>query len=309
LAKPRSSMNETVNGVTLPSYRGDAVNGPGFTAAERIPDPRRLLDAHRQAQVTIELLQAYAAASYADLPAIHGSVGLTEAPRPVSMFTSHEALLLNYEQALTRFDEASESWWATSGHMLWIGDRTRAPDGAHVEFARGVSNPIGLKCGPSLGPDELLRLIDRLDPDNRPGRLVLIGRFGAGKIEAHLPALMRATRSEGRNVVWSSDPMHGNTRAVGAHKTRMVQDIVAELASFFDIAGAQGVHAGGVHLEMTGSDVTECLGGSVHIGEDDLPRRYLTHCDPRLNRDQALNVASAVAALLDRTKLVQRDAA
>ena len=300
-AKPRSSMNETVGGVALPSYRGDAVNGPAFKAADRIPDPRRLLDAHRQAQVTIELLQAYAAASYADLPQIHASVGLSEPPRPVAMFTSHEALLLNYEQALTRFDEASDSWWATSGHMLWIGDRTRQPDGAHVEFARGVANPVGLKCGPSLAPDELLRLMDILDPDNRPGRLVLIGRFGAAKIGAHLPVLMRATRIAGRNVVWSSDPMHGNTRSVGQIKTRFVRDIVAELASFFEIARAEGIHAGGVHLEMTGSDVTECLEGGTNVAEEDLQRRYLTHCDPRLNGDQALDVAAAVAGLLGAT--------
>jgi 3-deoxy-7-phosphoheptulonate synthase len=302
-AKPRSSMTETVGDVTLPSYRGDAVNGPAFTAADRIPDPRRLLDAHRQAQVTIELLQAYAAASYADLPEIHASVGLKQPPRPVAMFTSHEALLLNYEQALTRFDKASESWWATSGHMLWIGDRTRQPDGAHVEFARGVANPVGIKCGPGLEADELLRLIERLDPDNRPGRLVLIGRFGAAKIGAHLPALMRATRSAGRHVVWSSDPMHGNTRSVGAVKTRLVRDIVAELTTFFDIARAEAVHPGGVHLEMTGSDVTECLGGGANVAEEDLQRRYLTHCDPRLNRDQALNVASEVAELLKATEL------
>ena len=307
-AKPRSSMTETMNGVTLPSYRGDAVNGPAFTAADRIPDPRRLLDAHRQAQVTIELLHAYAAASYADLPEIHAAVGLRQPPRPVAMFTSHEALLLNYEQALTRFDKASESWWGTSGHMLWIGDRTRQLDGAHVEFARGVANPIGIKCGPSMEPDELLRLVERLDPDNRPGRLVLIGRFGAAKIGAHLPALMRATRNSGRNTVWSSDPMHGNTRSVGAVKTRLVRDIVAELSTFFDIARAEGIHPGGVHLEMTGSDVTECLGGGANLAEEDLQRRYLTHCDPRLNRDQALDVAAAVAELL-KTPQRRSDAA
>jgi len=308
-AKPRSSLDETAGGVTLPSYRGDAVNGPDFTAADRIPDPRRLLDAHRQAQVTIELLHAYAAASYADLPEIHASVGLREPPRPVAMFTSHEALLLPYEQALTRFDKASESWWATSGHMLWIGDRTRQPDGAHVEFARGVANPVGLKCGPSLGPDALLRLIDILDPDNRPGRLVLIGRFGASRIGAHLPALMQATRRAGRKVVWSIDPMHGNTRSVGAIKTRLVADIVAEIGGFFEIAEAEGVHAGGVHLEMTGSEVTECLGGSVNLSEADLGHRYLTHCDPRLNRTQAIDVAAAVARMVSGKVAARSDAA
>ena len=193
-AKPRSAMIETVDGTALHSYRGDAVNGPAFTAAARAPDPKRLLDAHRQAQVTIELLHAYASASYADLPAVHRDVGLREPPRPVSMFTSHEALLLNYEQALTRYDEPSESWWATSGHMIWIGDRTRQLDGAHVEFARGVSNPVGLKCGPSLSADDLLRLIDRVDPGNKLGRLVLIGRFGAANVANNLPGLMRAVR-------------------------------------------------------------------------------------------------------------------
>jgi 3-deoxy-7-phosphoheptulonate synthase len=304
-AKPRSSLSETIDGVTLPSYRGDAVNGPAFTPAARNPDPRRLLDAHRQAQVTIELLHAYAAASYADLPDIHREVGLQETPRPVAMFTSHEALLLNYEQALTRFDEASESWWATSGHMIWIGDRTRSLDGAHVEFARGVANPLGLKCGPSLEPDDLLRLIDRLDPDNRPGRLILIGRFGAAKAAEHLPALMRATRREGRSAIWSVDPMHGNTQSVGGIKTRLVADINAEIRTFFDVARAEGVHPGGIHLEMTGSDVTECLGGSINVAEEDLGQRYLTHCDPRLNRGQALDVAKAVAEMLARQPRVQ----
>lgn len=297
-AKPRSSPKETIDGVTLPSYRGDAVNGPAFTPSARVPDPKRLLDAHRQAHVTIELLQAYASASYADLPKVHREVGLREPPRPVAMFTSHEALLLNYEQALVRFDEASERWWATSGHMLWIGDRTRQLDGAHVEFARGVGNPVGLKCGPSLGSDDLLRLIDRLDPDNTPGRLVLIGRFGADNIEDYLPELMSATRREGRKAIWSIDPMHGNTRIVEGLKTRTVGDIVAETRSFFDIAESQGVHPGGVHLEMTGSDVTECIGGSLKLAREDLGRRYLTHCDPRLNQGQALDVAQAVAELL-----------
>jgi len=308
-AKPRSSLAETIDGVTLPSYRGDAVNGPAFTPAERIPDPKRLLDAHRQAQVTIELLRSYASASYADLPAVHGEVGLREPPRPVDMFTSHEALLLNYEQALTRFDEPSESWWATSGHMIWIGDRTRQLDGAHVEFARGVANPVGMKCGPSLDVDDMLRLIERLDPDNKAGRLVLIGRFGAANVAKHLPELMRATRREGRNAVWTIDPMHGNTRSVGKLKTRLVGDILTEIRSFFEVAEAEGVHAGGMHLEMTGGHVTECLGGSARLAEEDLPRRYLTHCDPRLNEDQAIDVARAVAELLSGRGQRRSDAA
>jgi 3-deoxy-7-phosphoheptulonate synthase len=297
-AKPRSAATETVGDVTLPSYRGDAVNGSGFNPVARRPDPKRLLDAHRQAKVTIELLQAYASASYADLPEVYRDVGLKEAFRPVVMFTSHEALLLNYEQALTRYDEASGRWWATTGHMLWIGDRTRRLDGAHVEFARGVSNPVGLKCGPSLETDDLLRLMDRLDPENTPGRLVLIGRFGASNIAQHLPELMRVTRSEGRNAIWSIDPMHGNTRTIEGLKTRIVGDIVAEVRTFFEVASAEGVHPGGVHLEMTGSDVTECIGGSVKLARQDLPRRYLTHCDPRLNESQALDVAQVVAELL-----------
>ena len=297
-AKPRSSPTETGGGETLPSYRGDAVNGAAFTPESRTPDPRRLLDAHRQAQVTIQLIEAYAAASYADLPAIHRSVGLPEAARPVAIYTSHEALLLNYEQALARFDEATESWWATSGHMIWIGDRTRAPDGAHVEFARGVANPVGLKCGPSLAPDDLIRLIDRLDPENSPGRLVLIGRFGAANAALHLPALMRRTRDEGRHAIWSIDPMHGNTRSAGALKTRLLADILAECRTFFEVAAAEDVNPGGIHLEMTGAEVTECLGGTIPLVEEDLPRRYLTHCDPRLNEAQALDVAAEVAKLI-----------
>jgi 3-deoxy-7-phosphoheptulonate synthase len=309
-AKPRSSQTETIDGVTLPSYRGDAVNGPAFDLASRTPDPRRLLDAHRQAQVTIDLLKAYAAAAYADLPEINRAAGSSEPARPVSMFTSHEALLLNYEQALTRFDEASERWWALSGHMIWLGDRTRQLDGAHVEFASGVANPVGLKCGPSLGADEMLRLIDRLDPDNKPGRLVLIGRFGAAKVGDHLPELMRATRREGRTAIWSIDPMHSNTRSLGGFKTRLMRDILNEVSAFFEVAAAEGVHPGGVHLEMTGADVTECLGGSLPLSEEDLPRRYLTHCDPRLNQTQALDVAAAVARLVGgRRALITSDAA
>jgi 3-deoxy-7-phosphoheptulonate synthase len=297
-AKPRSSASETIGAVTLPSYRGDAVNGPAFTREARTPDPRRLLEAHRQAQVTIQLLNAYAAASYADLPAVHREVGLEEPLRPVPMFTSHEALLLNYEQALTRFDEPSEQYWATTGHMLWIGDRTRQLDGAHVEFARGIGNPLGLKCGPGLEADDLLRLIDRLDPDNVPGRLTLIGRFGAGRIGDHLPRLMQAVRREGRRAIWSIDPMHGNTCTVDGIKTRLVSDIIEEVRSFFAIAASEGVHPGGVHLEMTGSDVTECIGGTSKLAREDLGRNYLTHCDPRLNRAQALDVGRAIAGLL-----------
>lgn len=297
-AKPRSSDSETIHGRTLPTYRGDAVNGQEFSEASRTPDPRRLLEAHRQAEVTVHLLSAFAAASYADLRRINSEAGVDATPRPVSTFTSHEALLLNYEQALTRYDKPTESWWATSGHLLWLGDRTRELCGAHVEFARGVANPLGLKCGPSLAADDLLRLIDVLDPDNQPGRLLLIGRFGAQHIEQHLPGLMAATRKSGRKVTWSTDPMHGNTRSASGVKTRFLKDILKEIEAFFAIAQAENVHAGGVHLEMTGADVTECLGGSAQLVEEDLARRYLTHCDPRLNESQAQDVANHLARLL-----------
>ena len=310
-AKPRSAATETIDGITLPSYRGDIVNGADFDAASRTPDPERMLRAHRQARVTVDLLRAYSAAAYADLARIrrsaHERLGLgadlrpiDEEPPPATLFTSHEALLLHYEQALTRWDEESESWWAASGHMLWLGDRTRQPDGAHVDYASGVRNPIGLKCGPSLSADALLRLIDRLDPENRPGRLVLIGRFGARQVARHLPELMRATRRAGSRAIWTIDPMHGNTVAAGGFKTRFLGDIIAEMSAFFEIAESEQVHAGGLHLEMTGEDVTECLGGSLPLSEVDLPRRYLTHCDPRLNETQAIDIAAEAARLVGR---------
>lgn len=308
-AKPRSSDVEMIGGVSLPSYRGDAVNGAAPDQQSRTPDPRRLLNAHRQARATVDLLRAFAAASYADLPQIGQAAGIASASRPVAMYTSHEALLLNYEQALCQFDEATESWWTTSGHMIWIGDRTRGLDGAHVEFARGVANPIGLKCGPTLDRDTLLHLIDRLDPHNSPGRLVLIGRFGAERIARHLPALLRACRQEGRQVIWSIDPMHGNTQTVGRYKTRRLDHIQDEIRSFFEICEAEDLHPGGVHLEMTGSPVTECLGGSIAVQEEDLPRRYLTHCDPRLNADQARDVAAQLSKLLEGRVEAMRGAA
>ena len=310
-AKPRSSDTETIGEVTLPVYRGDIVNGPDFDPAVRSPNPERMLHAHRQAQVTIELLNAFGAAAYADAHEIarraQARLGLVTEPRRAAasadreaLFTSHEALLLPYEQALTRWDEKSQSWWASSGHMIWIGDRTRQLDSAHVEYARGVANPVGVKCGPSLSPDELLRLIERLDPDNLPGKLVLIGRFGARQAADCLAPLMRATRRAGRHVVWTIDPMHGNTVSAGGRKTRLLADIVAETRSFFAVAESEMVHPGGVHLEMTGADVTECLGGSVRLSEADLPRRYLTHCDPRLNDSQALDIAGELVRLMRR---------
>ncbi|HEY0027812.1 MAG TPA: 3-deoxy-7-phosphoheptulonate synthase [Allosphingosinicella sp.] len=282
-AKPRSVSLESCGGTTLPSYRGDAVNGTGFTHAARRADPRRLLRAHGQSRATAALLEAYGEAE-----------GLAGRAAPV--WTSHEALLLPYEEALTRRDPETGRWWSLSGHTVWIGDRTRELDGAHVEYAAGIANTIGLKCGPGLSPDALLGLAARLDPGNEAGRLVLIGRFGADRIGEHLPALMRATRNAGLNALWVCDPMHGNGRSAGARKTRYLSDIAAEAEAFVDIAAAEGVHAGGLHLETTGADVTECVGAGT--GEGDLDRRYETLCDPRLNPAQALALAERLAAKL-----------
>ncbi|MDO1558491.1 3-deoxy-7-phosphoheptulonate synthase class II [Brevundimonas sp. 2R-24] len=325
-AKPRSSAEETVGGVTLPSYRGDIVNGTDFDAASRVPDPDRMIRAYHQSSATLNLLRAFAGGGFADLYHVRDwTVGLTAGPAGdryrelsekisealdfmaavgvtpqthpelsrVEMFTSHEALLLNFEEALTRREH--DGWFAASAHMLWIGERTRRLDGAHVEYARGIRNPIGLKCGPTMEPDDLLRLIDVLNPDNRPGRLTLIGRFGADKVGDRLPRLMAATKAEGRRVIWSIDPMHGNTFSSNGYKTRPLDRILSEVRSFIDIAASEGVHAGGVHLEMTGQDVTECLGGARPVTPEDLSSRYHTHCDPRLNAAQALELAFLVA--------------
>jgi 3-deoxy-7-phosphoheptulonate synthase len=315
-AKPRSAGTETLNGVALPAWRGDIVNGPDFDARSRTPDPARMLEAYHQSQVTLDLLRAFSAAAYADLPDMHRvarrRLGLAEhedPAEPVELFTSHEALLLNYEQVLTRRDETGERWWATSAHMIWIGERTRQLDGAHVEYMSGIANTIGVKCGPTLTADDLLRLIDRLDPRNRPGRLVLIGRFGAAEAGRRLPALMRATRAAGSKALWATDPMHGNTIAAAGRKTRLLPDILAELRTFFEVAAAEQVHPGGVHLEMTGEDVTECLGGTRGLREEDLGRRYLTHCDPRLNGAQALDVAAEVTRLIREGTRAASDAA
>jgi 3-deoxy-7-phosphoheptulonate synthase len=331
-AKPRSSDVEIKGGRELPSYRGDIINGPEFTAEARIPDPRRQLEAYRQSAATLNFLRALLDGGYASLANAHrwelkfmeGTpvetrydkladeiertvevnrlLGMTEDNslelRTTSFYTSHEALLLGYEEALTRRDEAmgSGDWVATSGHLLWIGDRTRQPDGAHVEFCRGIVNPVGLKCGPSLEPDELLRLIDILNPSNEPGRLTLICRFGADKIERHLPALIRAVTKAGRTVVWSCDPMHGNTvTAAGGYKTRPFERIVGEVEQFFAIHRAEGTCPGGVHIEMTGQNVTECTGGAKSISEADLARQYDTGCDPRLNAGQSLELAFRLA--------------
>lgn len=340
-AKPRSEPTETQGGVTLPSYRGDNINGQEFDPAVRTPDPERLLRAYGQSSATLNLLRAYAGGGFADLHNIHGwtssfvegspngaryreladkidealtfmaAVGVTAATHPdlarVEVFTSHEALLLGYEEALTRIDPGTGEWCDTSAHMLWIGDRTRQLDGAHVEYARGVSNPLGLKCGPSLDPEDLLRLIDVLNPQDEAGRLTLIVRVGADKVAERLPRLMRAVAREGRKLVWASDPMHGNTlKAANGYKTRPFERILAEVRGFLDVAAAEGVVPGGIHLEMTGQNVTECTGGARAVAEDDLSRRYHTHCDPRLNADQALELAFLVAETLRAARAPER---
>ena len=275
-AKPRSTQIETHDGKSLPAYRGDIVNGVPFDASSRRADPQRMIRAHMQSVGTA-----------ASLAAARGSGD--------DIFTSHEALLLPYEEPLTRRDTAGR-WWATSGHMLWLGDRTRQIDGAHVEYLRGIENVVGVKCGPSLRPDELCRLIDRLDPRGQPGKLVLIGRFGAKKIGQTLPPLMRATK--GRPVVWTIDPMHGNTSMTGKRKVRRLPDILSEIEAFFEIAQMESVHAGGVHLEMSALDVTECIGGRGPASIEELDKNWLTACDPRLNRTQAIDLATHIAALM-----------
>lgn len=332
-AKPRSSPTEKKDGVELPSYKGDIVNDIAFTPEARIPDPRRQIEAYRQSAATLNLLRAFATGGFANLSSVHQwmlgfvkdspqsrhyreladrisdalnfmracGLDLENHPelRATDFYTSHEALLLGYEQAMTRVDSTSGDWYATSGHMIWIGDRTRQLDHAHVEYFRGIKNPIGLKCGPSLKPDELLKLIDVLSPDNEAGRLTLIARFGSDKAADCLPALVRAVQREGRNVVWSCDPMHGNTiTSTSGYKTRPFDRIVSEVKTFFQVHQAEGTHAGGVHLEMTGKDVTECTGGARAITDEDLNDRYHTFCDPRLNAEQAIDMAFLIADLL-----------
>jgi 3-deoxy-7-phosphoheptulonate synthase len=339
-AKPRSGPTEKQGNVELPSYRGDIVNGPEFEAAARKPDPARQEMAYRQSAATLNLLRAFASGGYANLDHVHQwmlgfvadspqreryealadrisetldfmrAIGIDPESHPelrqTDFFTSHEALLLGYEQAMTRVDSTSGDWYATSGHMLWIGDRTRQPDHAHVEFCRGVRNPIGVKCGPTLEPDALIRLIDILNPKDESGRLTLITRFGADKVREYLPRLIRAVRREGRNVVWSCDPMHGNTiRAASGYKTRPFELILREVQDFFAVHRAEGTHAGGIHVEMTGNNVTECTGGARAVSDAELSDRYHTHCDPRLNADQALELAFLVAELLKRERPVR----
>jgi 3-deoxy-7-phosphoheptulonate synthase len=339
-AKPRSSPTEKVNGKDLPIYRGDIVNDYQPTEAARRPDPERQIMAYRQSAATLNLLRAFAQGGYANLEHVHKwTLGflkdgpaweryqaladrITEALgfmracginpdtapqlRTTEFFTSHEALLLGYEQALTRVDSTSGDWYATSGHMLWIGDRTRQPDHAHVDFCRGVKNPIGLKCGPSLSPEELIKLIDILNPENEPGRLTLITRFGADKVEKHLPELIRAVKREGRIVVWSCDPMHGNTIASrSGYKTRPFEQILTEVRRFMGVHQAEGTHAGGIHVEMTGKDVTECTGGVRALSDEDLNDRYHTFCDPRLNAGQALELSFLIAEELKKEQALR----
>ena len=332
-AKPRSSDSETVDGVTLPAYRGDMVNGQAFTEESRTPDPQRLVRAYNQAAATLNLLRAFAQGGYADLHKVHkwtldfiegspqaeryedlaqrltetlefmAACGVTSTTTPqireTDFFTSHEALLLPYEQSLTRVDSTAGGWYDCSAHMLWIGDRTRQPDGAHVEFLRGVANPIGVKAGPGTSPDDLMRLIETLDPDNEPGRLTVITRFGADSIQDHLPGLLRKVRDAGRQVVWACDPMHANTvKTDSGYKTRSFDRILDEVRAFFAIHRAEGTHAGGVHFELTGKDVTECIGGVQRITEARLGDRYDTLCDPRLNATQGLELSFLIAEML-----------
>ncbi|WP_394694222.1 class II 3-deoxy-7-phosphoheptulonate synthase [Hyphobacterium sp.] len=331
--KPRSNPFETQNGVELPSYRGDSVNDMAFEAEARRPDPQRLIRSYEQSAATINLLRAFASGGFADLGNVHQwtlefikdspasdryaelagrisealafmrACGVTgDAARSlegVDFYTSHEALHLPFEEALTRRDSTGDAWLATSAHMLWIGERTRHPEGAHVEFARGVMNPIGMKCGPTMEPDDLFPVLDKLNPDNEAGRIVLISRMGADRVRERLPHLVRAVEREGRSVVWSCDPMHGNTvKTDSGYKTRDFDRVLNELEGFMQAVSGEGAYPGGVHFEMTGRDVTECVGGAKALTEADLSSRYHTHCDPRLNADQALDMAFRIAEAL-----------
>ncbi|MDC8831766.1 class II 3-deoxy-7-phosphoheptulonate synthase [Alteromonas gilva] len=334
-AKPRSSDSETINGVTLPSYRGDIINSFEFTEAARRPDPQRLVEAYHRSSATLNLLRAFAQGGLADLHEVNrwnmtflennpqkekyqdisrriqdslefmDVIGINSTNTPVlhetSLFTSHEALLLNYEEALTRVDTLTGKPYDCSAHMVWIGERTRQLDHAHIEFFRGIHNPIGVKVGPTMDEDELIKLIDVLNPNNDAGRLTFITRMGADKLEANLPRLLRRVKAEGRNVVWSSDPMHGNTiKASSGYKTRNFDAILSEIQQFFQAHEAEGTYAGGIHLEMTGQHVTECTGGAYQISDDDLAKAYKTQCDPRLNADQVLEMAFLISDHLRR---------
>lgn len=343
-AKPRSTDMEEQNGVVLPSYRGDNVNDIAFTPEARMPDPQRMVRAYSQSAATLNLLRAFAQGGYANLHQVNrwthdfmgrspwtkkytdladrigealdfmAACGINPETVPqlkgTSFFTSHEALLLPYEQAMTRQDSLTGDWYNTSAHFLWIGDRTRFEGSAHVEFLRGIGNPIGMKCGPSLEPDALLRLLDTLNPAREPGRITLITRYGYDKIEAGLPRLIRAVMREGHPVVWSCDPMHGNVvKAANGYKTRPFDRILAEVRGFFAVHRAEGSFGGGIHCEMTGQNVTECTGGAVDVTEQSLADRYHTHCDPRLNAAQSLELAFLLAEMLNQELSERRKAA
>jgi 3-deoxy-7-phosphoheptulonate synthase len=329
-AKPRSSDHEEINGEELLSYRGDIINGIEFSEESRKPDPERLLKSYRQSAATVNLLRAFSQGGYADLERVHSwtldflenspigekyadlagqitrslgfmrACGITPESVPqlktTDLYTSHEALLLGYEESMARVDSITGDWYATSGHMVWIGDRTRDPDEAHVEFCSGIKNPIGIKCGPSLDPKTLIRLLDKLNPENEKGRITLIARFGYEDIDKHLPGFIKAVNKESKNVLWTCDPMHGNTiKSVSGYKTRPFEYIMNEVRRYMNIHKDLGSYPGGIHIEMTGKNVTECVGGAVSIKDEDLSSRYHTHCDPRLNADQALELAFLVA--------------
>ena len=328
-AKPRSAPTEVIDGVELPSYRGDIINELAFTPEARIPDPKKMLRAYTQAAATLNLIRAFSTGGYADVHQVHGwTLGFTDNEKAekyreianrisdtldfmaaagvtsetahtlqsVEYYTSHESLLLEYEEALCRQDSQTGKWLAGSGHMIWIGDRTRQPDGAHVEFARGVQNPIGLKCGPTMTSDDLKQLMKTLNPQNEEGRLTLIARFGAGNVGEHLPRLIKTVQEEGANVVWTCDAMHGNTiKSSSGYKTRPFDSVLREVREFFAVHAAEGTVPGGVHFEMTGQDVTECTGGVRAVQDEDLSDRYHTACDPRLNASQSLELAFLVA--------------
>lgn len=328
-AKPRSKGTEVRDGVELPAYRGDMVNGFDFTPASRAPDPGRLLRAYHSSAVTLNLIRAFTKGGYADLRQVHAwnQDFVSESPagkryerlareidqalafmracgadpeefHSVEFYSSHEALILDYDRALTRIDSRTGRPYDVSAHMVWIGERTRQLDGAHVEFFSRISNPIGVKLGPTTTAEEALALVERLNPGNEPGRLTFITRMGASKIREHLPALVEKVTANGAQVAWVCDPMHGNTfEAPSGHKTRRLDDVLSEVAGFFEVHRTLGTHPGGVHIEFTGDDVTECVGGGTEIVEDDLALRYETACDPRLNRSQSLDLAFRVAEL------------
>ncbi|WP_353472253.1 3-deoxy-7-phosphoheptulonate synthase class II [Salipiger sp. H15] len=342
-AKPRSAPTETIDGIELPSFRGDIINELAFTPEARKPNPQKMLQAYTQAAATLNLIRAFSTGGYADVHEVHSwTLGFVEGEKAaryremanrlsdtldfiraagidssrsaalhqVNFYTSHESLLLEYEEALTRVDSTSGKWLAGSGHMIWIGDRTRQPDGAHVEFARGVMNPIGLKCGPSMTTEDLKVLIETLNPQNEAGRLTLIARFGAGKVADHLPRLIKTVKDMGANVLWTCDPMHGNTiKSASGYKTRPFDSVLREVREFFAVHRDEGTVPGGVHFEMTGQDVTECTGGLYAVSDENLSDRYHTACDPRLNASQSLELAFLVAEELTALRQTPADAA